>query len=286
MRRLANRALLIVWVSVSAWGAADPTDYPVERIVRYSFTAQNTKGDLLEDGHLWVYAPVRRTSTQVCRELRVSHPYELIEDKLGNQVLHFRLTNFPPYAVQVIRVEAWLGLSEVPVPQSIETGNYLGQEALVEWDAPEFAELTPRFTEGTPAEMTREIFEWVRNHVKDTGYSGRDRGALYALTQAEGDCTEYASLFVSLCRRQGIPARIMSGYVTDRNAVLGAAGYHDWAEYHDGRAWQVADPHRGILATNAADYVALRILGDSDSPVNPFRRYRAEGDGLTVRMDE
>ena len=46
----------------------------------------------------------------------------------------------------------------------------------------------------------RPIFQWVSQNVKDDGYSAKDRGALYALTNRKGDCTEFMYLFVALCR--------------------------------------------------------------------------------------
>lgn len=50
------------------------------------------------------------------------------------------------------------------------------------------------------------IFDWVRDHVKYK-FDEELRGALTALEQGEGDCEELTSLFIAICRNNGIPAR-------------------------------------------------------------------------------
>ena len=46
--------------------------------------------------------------------------------------------------------------------------------------------------------------------------------ARHALETHAGDCTEYMALFVALCRRSGIPARGLGGYVCEKDKVLRA----------------------------------------------------------------
>ena len=50
----------------------------VARQVQYGFTLQNTRADLLSLAELWVYGPAARTASQVCRQIRSSHPHQLI----------------------------------------------------------------------------------------------------------------------------------------------------------------------------------------------------------------
>ncbi|NIP85868.1 MAG: hypothetical protein GTO03_10045 [Planctomycetales bacterium] len=51
------------------------------------------------------------------------------------------------------------------------------------------------------------IYGWVRDHIRYEQGTIPLRGALAALRQQTGDCEEYTSLFVALCRVNGIPAR-------------------------------------------------------------------------------
>ena len=50
------------------------------------------------------------------------------------------------------------------------------------------------------------IFDWVRDHVKYK-FDEELKGALLALEKGEGDCEELTSLFIAICRNNGIPAR-------------------------------------------------------------------------------
>ena len=57
-----------------------------------------------------------------------------------------------------------------------------------------------------------------------------------------GDCTEYAQLFISLARLNGIPAREVSGlaynYIDDNPMFYG----HAWAEVWINGRWKEVDP--------------------------------------------
>jgi hypothetical protein len=54
-------------------------------------------------------------------------------------------------------------------------------------------------------EQVEALYDWVRDNVK---YSeGGFKGAAQALKDKKGDCEELSSLFIALCRANGIPAR-------------------------------------------------------------------------------
>ncbi len=83
----------------------------------------------------------------------------------------------------------------------------------------------------------------------------------------KGDCSEYAVLYVALCRAAGIPARIISGvlYCTD----TGAFELHYWAEVLVGEKWFSIDPTRPdgfgnrhiALERGAYSFRGMLILG-------------------------
>ena len=63
-------------------------------------------------------------------------------------------------------------------------------------------------TEGasTDWERVEKIYDWVREHVRYQ-FDDQIRPAVEALQKGHGDCEELTSLFVAMCRAQGIPAR-------------------------------------------------------------------------------
>ncbi|MGD9613703.1 MAG: transglutaminase family protein [Kiritimatiellia bacterium] len=270
----------------SAGAEAVASSESVERHVRYGFTLYNTTDQLVPEAELWVCAPLQKTSTQQLLDLDVSPTCEERTDDLGNHLLRFVFSNVPPYAVRVVTIGATLSMRAEPEPMEVQGGRHLKPEPLFEYDNEAFNRLVPEFPAETSPQTVRAIFDWVRGHLQDVGYDGTDRGARYALTQKKGDCTEYATLFVALCRRAGIPARALGGYVAGQNAILDPAAYHNWAEYFlDGR-WHMADPQAGAFHAGAKQYVATRILGASDSPMGTYARFRSMGDGIKAVMDK
>jgi transglutaminase-like putative cysteine protease len=255
------------------------------RYVRYGFTLTNPKGELAPIVELWVCAPVPETGYQRCGSVKASHAYEDLRDDRGNRILHFVFTNIPPHGVKIITVEADVAMRDEPGRQAAPEAFWLAPERLAEFDHPEFVRLAPRFTERDPARLARLAFDWTRGHVRDAGYVKRDRGALLALKNGVGDCTETMALFVALCRMHGVPARGMGGYVCRRNEVLRPAMFHNWAEFYAEGAWRVADPQAGLFQQKGGDYVVTRIYGDGSGPMRDYSRFRVEPDTIEVVMN-
>ncbi len=64
-----------------------------------------------------------------------------------------------------------------------------------------------------------------------------------------GVCQDYAHLMISLCRKDGIPARYVVGY------LLGEGETHAWVEIFDGRRWIGLDPTHDCLIDDG--YICL-----------------------------
>ncbi|VVB73808.1 Carboxypeptidase regulatory-like domain protein [uncultured archaeon] len=83
--------------------------------------------------------------------------------------------------------------------------------------------------------VAEAMFVWLKNNTEY--YHGPESGAytksaIEVLHSREGDCDELSSLYVSLCRAVGIPARFVRGYAMEE----GSTDYtsHQWAEFYDG----------------------------------------------------
>jgi hypothetical protein len=255
------------------------------RYVRCGYTLQNCTDQVVPEAELWVCAPLKKTSMQRLVGLNTTPPCEERTDNRGNCLLRFTFSNVPPFAVRIVTVEATLEMNAEPEPIEADAARFLTAEPLFEFTDEAFQRLAPEFP-GSSDSVPQRIFDWVREHLQDIGYDGTDRGALYALIGKKGDCTEYASLFVALCRRAGIPARAMGGYVTTQNTVLDPATYHNWAEYYLDGHWRLADPQAGLFNPRAENYVATRVLGESDSPLENHARFRCKGEGIKAVMNK
>jgi hypothetical protein len=261
--------------------------FSIHRQIQYSFTLQNKTNRLLSKAEFWTYAPVKETSTQHCVKLDASYPYKLIMDNLGNQILYFRFDNLPPYSSKIITITADLVFTNDsnPIPLQ-DRSRFLQPERYIESDKYEISRFSERFKDSRPDKTAENIFQWVANNIKYSGYSKNDYGALYALRNKQGDCTEFMYLFVALCRASNIPARGIGGYVYSGEPILNPSGYHNWAEFYDG-AWRIVDPQKKIFKADSSQYVAMEIVGDSSSNLmRDSHRFRFAGDGLEVKMNQ
>lgn len=95
-----------------------------------------------------------------------------------------------------------------------------------------------------PYLRAKTLFNWVAHNIQ-YNYSLQASGsALATLQKRLGICSDIAELYVSMLRTDGIPAQLISGYVTNNGD--GQGGFHQWVEFdlpHAG--WVVADPTWG-----------------------------------------
>ena len=96
-----------------------------------------------------------------------------------------------------------------------------------------------------PEKKVQRLLLFVSEHLKPRDVFV-DQNAAEILAAGQGDCTEYAQLFVALARAVDIPAREVSGwvYLGDKAQRFGG---HAWAEVViDGR-WISADPMWNLM---------------------------------------
>ncbi|MGC9346104.1 MAG: transglutaminase-like domain-containing protein, partial [Candidatus Bathyarchaeales archaeon] len=74
------------------------------------------------------------------------------------------------------------------------------------------------------------IYNFVITHMSYV-VQENEMGALWALENRTGDCSEYSYLFVALCRAAGIPARVQAGFAFHTSSETLKDG-HMWAEYY------------------------------------------------------
>ena len=96
-------------------------------------------------------------------------------------------------------------------------------------------------SETNTARAAKRLDEWIYTNLSyDFGFSGV-RSAQQTLTDRRGVCQNYATLFVTLARAAGIPAKYCSGPVYSSD---GKFYRHAWAECWTGK-WVAFDPTWG-----------------------------------------
>ena len=119
--------------------------------------------------------------------------------------------------------------------------------------------------ETNPLARARRIFRWVSRSIPwqaEDEYATIPSLAVRGFTLRRGDCGVQNTVFVTMCRIAGIPARWQSGFET--RPVTGI-GMHDWAEIHVAPwGWLPADASYGVQPS-ADPRVADFFCGGRDS---------------------
>jgi len=94
----------------------------------------------------------------------------------------------------------------------------------------------------SPLTKARALYDYVIENVRYAKQGKYGTGdANYACDSKSGNCTEFHSLFISLARSAGIPARFAVGAaIPSARDEGGVDGYHCWAEFYaEGKWWPV-----------------------------------------------
>ena len=128
----------------------------------------------------------------------------------------------------------------------------------------EVQRIAERETKGhtTIVEKAKALYEWTSTQmVYDKSGQGWGLGDVqYCLAVGKGNCTDYHSLFIALCRAVGIPARWDIGFpisYDDKRGLDGmeVGGYHCWAEFYvPGDGWIPVDISEGDKYPGLHDY--------------------------------
>lgn len=168
-------------------------------------------------------------------EQRVTDPTQPIEFKL---VFEYTASAYYP-KLDEAKVQ--------PLPADWN-GAYLGERLPHIAFTPEIRKEVARIIgkETNALAQVRKIFRWVSAHVPwnaEDEYCLIPSLALKGFTARRGDCGVQNTVFVTLCRIAGIPARWQSGFETKP----GQWGMHDWAEiYIAPWGWLPADASYGV----------------------------------------
>jgi hypothetical protein len=110
-----------------------------------------------------------------------------------------RRTILPPEDTSIFKI--------APHPEKEkDAAAYLAPSPYIESRHPKIVALAKEVTEGKENwEKVEAICDAVRDKIKFT--NGDLKGALKGLTDGTGDCEEYSSLFIAMCRAVDIPAR-------------------------------------------------------------------------------
>jgi transglutaminase-like putative cysteine protease len=252
-----------------------------QRRIRFNLQFHNPSEKTLGRQTFWCYLPFSTTQQQL-REVKVSMPYRLHEDILGHQILELTFDSVHGYFRKTVTLEVRVESHKNPDKDQktlSAPSPWLAPAQFMESDHPEIQNQARILHQESDMKTIRAIYDWVSDNVEYSGYAAEERGALYALTNRQGDCTEYAHLVVALSRANNIPARMIGGYVTEHDIVPKPQDYHDWAEVFLEGVWRIVDAQRRRFLPENGEYTGFRIHhGSNLNIIGNKNRYRIEGE--------
>ncbi len=206
-----------------------------------------------EAGELEIWVPIAKSDQYqkiLNYQINSPYPYQLLEDpEYGNKILHLSFDKPPaqPFNLQ-IRYEVQVHgekrtyeelkkqeFSDETLKEGQENFKlYLTSQSLlvindrvrkIAWEVTK--------NKKNDLEKAKAIYDYVIDHmVYDKSGKGWGQGStVYACEYGRGNCTDFHSLFISLARAIGIPARFKIGAQVPDDKKEGTIGYHCWAEF-------------------------------------------------------
>lgn len=204
------------------------------------------------DLKVWIPLPVSRGAQQVS-DVVIDSPYaftQSVETEYGNRYAYATITD-PPAGDLVVKVRFRATRNETTMRDPFETKasrtevkRALQADKLVTL-SPRVRKLADEVTVGKSGviDQAHAIYDYLLTTmtydktVPGWGHGDTER----ACDIKKGNCTDFHSMFLSLARAKGIPARFVIGFpLTAKDGMV--KGYHCWAEFYvKGIGWIPVD---------------------------------------------
>ena len=275
MRRIFLAVSIILWT----FSLATYADVPKSRDLEFDYAVE-VKGipKSAADVNVWIpYLP--QTDYQIVTDVSVEpQGAEVTSDKIyHNKILHFSLQS-PADSFEIkVRYkvkrfeyskkpeDSFTKISHPDDPEDLT--KYLQSNRLVTV-SPQIKTIAAAVTKGkkTTLEKARAIYDFVFENVSyDKSIPGWGNGDTERVCLIKaGNCTDFHSLFISLARASGIPAKFVIGVPVARDKTEGEIkGYHCWAEFYDTRlGWVPVDISEAWKDKAKRDYYFGTISDD------------------------
>lgn len=182
-------------------------------------------------------------------------PSQLIVDKEGNKWLRFCFPQIKSkeeirigYRALIFSRLVAFDMTRILTDEEEETRirtyypeillQHTKSEPFIESNNKKIIQLASKYMEHPPISRALTYLRLVQKILTYRTLNG-DFGAAFAVDNGYGDCTEFASLFVSLCRASKIPARLTTSFIKNEKSEW---EYHAQAEFFANGLWFPVDP--------------------------------------------
>lgn len=196
------------------------------------------------------------------------------EKKFGNQLIYFEAAanqagQIPMNIQYLVQRSEVLSSKSETVEQQFQE-KFLASSSLIPVDGTLLSRIfKDKKPEGDTLSVARRLYEAVNDRMQYGKPKGKPWGrgdAFYACREGVGNCTDFHSLFIGLCRDLKIPAKFEMGFPLpppDPNKTSGSIGsYHCWAKFANGRHWVAVDISEADKHPELKEYYFGRLTPD------------------------
>lgn len=235
------------WFTVPVKNASNALLGVIEGTDQFTFTYKVYLPEFKGDANIWIpIAQSDKFQDIEILDIETNIEYQINREAVfGNQYLHANMSESNSSDSISITYKVLRKEKEAYAEEGLNFNQFIS--------ANEFVPVGDRFLEiametikekeaNTPLTIARALYDYVVDNVRYAKQGKYGTGdANYACDEKSGNCTEFHSLFISLARSVGIPARFAVGAAipSERNEG-GVNGYHCWAEvFAEGKWWPV-----------------------------------------------
>ncbi len=276
-------ALPLLFLLASEPGAAKEAEDDEPKSRTFEFVYASTIGPIeAGQGPVEVFVPLPRTDPYqrvLSLDVTANVPGQIEEEaKYGNRYWHGSLEKSTGGAIEVeVRAEiARSGFDSLNAEESSRGSREFDPELFLSantWVVVDHPILDPIRQEvrasarsADKAILARAIYDWVVDNVeyKKVGQGWGNGDTFWACNERYGNCTDFHSLYISLARSEGIPARFEMGFpIPEGRASGNIEGYHCWVEFYlPGEGWTAIDASEASKAPEKRDAFYGRRAGD------------------------
>lgn len=256
------------WYKVPVQNASSKLLGVIEGEDRFEFRYEVTLPEMKEPAKMWIPVPQSdpfQTIDLISLTAPVAHQM-LHEKQNGNTILYLELS--PQHSgEQVVLTYDVVRKEKNPYEDSSSPANYLNANVLMpvgdRFSVLADSIIGTKRQEGTIMQA-RALYDYIIDNMRYMKFGNYGKGdAVYACDALTGNCTEFHSLFISLARSAGIPARFAIGAaIPSERDEGGIDGYHCWAEFYAEEKWWPVD------ISEANKYSALATYYFGRHPAN------------------
>ena len=247
MKRSAVSLLFLVLTALPTFAAQNNKSFDATYIATVGGIPEGTK-----ELKLWIPLPSSRGYQKVS-DVSIESPYtfkRLDEREFDNHYAFTTIKN-PPAGDLTVKVHFRATRDEASIEHPAET-KASKRELARALRADKLVTLSPRVKElanqvtaekTTRVDQAHAIYDYLVTTIKyDKTIPGWGHGDTERACDIKaGNCTDFHSMFLSMARAKGIPARFVIGFpLTAKDGNV--KGYHCWAEFYlDGKGWVPVD---------------------------------------------